>query len=611
MYLRRCIDVAIKDFPVSRKVLGLVLVPLVAGLLFGAVLFGLLVQAEREAAAEDHAKTVMFNETALQRSIAMACMSAISYCNTYSQSQLDSYVGWKNECHSNMELLLAATAGQPLEGQAAKGLEQQVLNVLASADEVVKLASLGRHIAPLKAIVLKRDVETFSHSFVEEAQRLKLATQKTLALSGFQKTFYRSAAKYLVLLGVFASVASSLLIARLVSRGITMRIDSLIHTTMQVASGEKLSQPLQGLDELSRLDKFVRHMVATLNEAHMHEKANLQTIMNNMPVGLALMGRDGNIELCNPTFLQITGTDATQVRSCTLAKLFPAATEMSVEKTGQFVTTKPDGSNLAIDFAVVDLIVEDVPKDLCIVNDVSDKFELEQMKRDFVSMVGHDLRSPLTSLQCTLAMLESGVFGELSVQGQKNVKSSTTEIARLMRLVNSLLDYGKMESGQLQLTIKEIKADAIALQALDSVRSLARRKEIEIAYEGVDVIIQADEDKIVQVLINLLSNALKYSPTNTRVVLRVEKVLGAIKFAVIDQGRGIPDKFKSVIFDRYKQVQSDDEYSGFGLGLAISKLIVERHSGKIGVESSEGQGSMFWFSLPLEPSSVVEQSVSV
>src|SRR5262249_34672073 len=144
------------------------------------------------------------------------------------------------------------------------------------------------------------------------------------------------------------------------------------------------------------------------------------------------------------------------------------------------------------------------------------------------------------------------------------------------------------------------KIGSVIQRSIDSVQTFAEQSGVRLEAEESGAIVFADEDRLVQVLVNLLSNAVKFSPKESAVTVAAEENGNSVEVKVIDRGRGIPPKFKDSIFDRFKQVEDDDERKkgGTGLGLAICKAIIQGHSGTIGVESEEGQGSTFWFRLP-------------
>ncbi|MBX9947766.1 MAG: hypothetical protein K2Y39_01255 [Candidatus Obscuribacterales bacterium] len=224
----------------------------------------------------------------------------------------------------------------------------------------------------------------------------------------------------------------------------------------------------------------------------------------------------------------------------------------------------------------------------------------EQTKAEFISMISHDLRSPLTSLQFTFALAEKGAFGEINEKGKERFSKAEFTVERLVKLINELLDIEKMEAGMLNMVLSAESLDAIVRRGLDSVSGLADKKSIELDAPPSGLSVNAEAERIVQVLVNLLSNAIKFSPENSKIVVAAADLPTGVKVTVCDQGRGIPkDKLKEV-FDRFAQVERDDAttHGGTGLGLAICKAIVEGHGGIIGVDSDEGAGSRFWFILP-------------
>jgi signal transduction histidine kinase len=225
----------------------------------------------------------------------------------------------------------------------------------------------------------------------------------------------------------------------------------------------------------------------------------------------------------------------------------------------------------------------------------------EKQKQEVISMVSHDLRSPLMSLDFSLTLIGSGKYGELNEKGLKELSSAEISAKRLIRLINDLLDIEKIESGKLNVLKMPLSFHTLAEHSVDAVRALAVSKEIELVIEGSDDIeFPGDSDRLEQVIINLLGNAIKFSPNNSKVFIRGEEKNSFVEIRVIDSGPGIPAEYKKRIFERFQQVSRGDgkEKEGTGLGLAISRAIVEAHGGTIGVESENGKGSSFWIRLP-------------
>ena len=243
-------------------------------------------------------------------------------------------------------------------------------------------------------------------------------------------------------------------------------------------------------------------------------------------------------------------------------------------------------------------------KFLVVVLDVTEKFELIKLRRSFVSMVSHELRTPLTSIQSFLGMLNMGVYGELPDQVLKLGASAERSTNQLIRLINELLDVEKMEQGKLEMRIASTSVQEIVGDALEFTGPYLDKYDIQLEedLDSGEIVLEADRERLSQVLINLVSNAAKFSPRGATVKLAASSDGESARFEVIDRGRGIPAEHCQAIFERFHQVEESDssEKGGSGLGLAICKLIVEAHGGDIGVQSEPGEGSTFWFSIPLK-----------
>jgi len=229
--------------------------------------------------------------------------------------------------------------------------------------------------------------------------------------------------------------------------------------------------------------------------------------------------------------------------------------------------------------------------------------ESAKRKQELVSMVSHDLRTPLMSMQVSLELLSAGAMGQLPDQARKELSVAEYNATRLIHLINDLLDIDKMEAGKFELVCRYSEIGYIFERCVRSVRAFADRHQVAIAMpDDDDTKIFADPDRLAQVITNLLSNAIKFSPAGSEVMMTYEDLPDATIVKIIDHGSGIPKGFEQKIFERFQQVSAKDanEKKGSGLGLAICKAIIDAHEGTIGVDSKEGEGSTFWFRLPKE-----------
>jgi signal transduction histidine kinase len=228
--------------------------------------------------------------------------------------------------------------------------------------------------------------------------------------------------------------------------------------------------------------------------------------------------------------------------------------------------------------------------------------ELDRLKSEFVSDVSHELRTPLTSIKGYIDYLLEGIVGELSQPQKDFLMPVKGNIDRLVRLINDLLDLARIEAGQLDLHPVKLSISEVATEVIEMLRPLALERDIDlgVGVPEADGVVQADRDKLYQVLLNLTHNALKFTLPGGEVRVRVGvQPDGEVLTVVQDTGEGIPPEELERIFDKFRQVSLSPVHTrGSGLGLTIAKKLVELHGGTMWVSSQLGKGSAFGFTLP-------------
>ncbi len=229
-----------------------------------------------------------------------------------------------------------------------------------------------------------------------------------------------------------------------------------------------------------------------------------------------------------------------------------------------------------------------------------DKEKVQQLKQDFFHMITHDMRTPLSSLVLSIESLSSGMVGEVPEDAMPTLGSAERSVNRLMNLITDLLDLETAESQGIKLHMEEFDIRDILEEVVDVVEFMADRAGITLKIECSADTLYADRIRILRVLTNLVTNAIKFSPTDSFITMIAKPEGHKIDFEIIDEGRGVPKEQRKKIFDRFHQVEKDDsrKKKGSGLGLSIAKTFVEAHGGRIGVESEPGKGSKFWFWIP-------------
>jgi len=234
--------------------------------------------------------------------------------------------------------------------------------------------------------------------------------------------------------------------------------------------------------------------------------------------------------------------------------------------------------------------------------DLTERRKVDTLKNEFISTVSHELRTPLTSIRGALGLVRGGVAGVLPEQAKSIIEIAYSNTERLVRLINDILDIEKIASGNMQFEMVKTELMPLVEQAVDANRSYGARFQVRFRLvdgrPGVSALV--DTDRLAQVMANLLSNAAKFSPPNDEVIVRVTSSGGMIRVAVSDHGCGIPEEFREKIFQKFSQADSSDtrQKGGSGLGLSITKALVEGMGGVIGFESIPGQGTTFYFDLP-------------
>lgn len=238
----------------------------------------------------------------------------------------------------------------------------------------------------------------------------------------------------------------------------------------------------------------------------------------------------------------------------------------------------------------------------CVAKDISGQKEVERLRRQLVDMVSHDLRTPLQSVVNSLYVLSSQALCPLNERALKEINVAESSATHLICLINDLLDIEKWETGKVNLQCGHIPLMPVFERSHDLVAGFARQHDIDVEMQPTELKVYADGDRLVQVIVNLVSNAVKFSPPGSAVKVTANSMGEFVEIRVIDRGRGIPVEHLESVFERYHQVEVSDGQieRGMGLGLAICKKIVESLGGTIGVESVEKEGSEFWLRIPRE-----------
>ncbi len=607
-----------KQFKWSLSRKGLTFIT--ATLLVQIFLFGwlalLLQQSEYVAQKEYHSKEVFGRANWLAALLSINALSGVGYAISADPACSNLYEWSKQRVPAVLDELSSTLSEEQDQVQreqikstrAAWSIMTKVISDQLSRKTDSAAESLNR---------LKEDEKTLKPVWLEliNARHQAMLEERTrVDTSQESPASVRESLKMILYIGMALSILIAISAFYLFSKRITTRIDFLSDNANRLARGETLSPPIPGSDEIADLDKTFHSMAEELNAAKLRLESSerrMVTLIENMPVGLLTLDENRNIEFANPVskkmFLEtnLIGTPLT-----TLLQLQPGQLDTLLannsEQTGseQSIETRADAAPIIVELTTKLVTMAEGDRTLIMLQDVTQRHELERLKQEFLSMVSHDLRTPLSSIDLFLHLTKKLALESLPTQVKNNLLIAERSTKRLLNLVNDLLDIEQLQTGKMVLNRRWTQLSDVIENSISAVKNLADQRQIKITTDASAIELDCDEDRLIQVMVNLLSNAIKFSPDDSTITVIAKSDEHWIECKVIDKGRGIPEDYVDKVFEKYKQVNKTDAKrgSGTGLGLPICKAIIEQHGGTIGVDSVAGKGSTFWFKLPIAAS---------
>ncbi|MBK9145988.1 MAG: PAS domain-containing sensor histidine kinase [Candidatus Melainabacteria bacterium] len=435
---------------------------------------------------------------------------------------------------------------------------------------------------------------------IEKAQRQQITELKS---------HHREQAEIWLLSTAILSLIASGVMAVFFSARIKKPIRRISDNLQALSNNAPLQPPLKTSDELGALDRLIHSVADEINLAIERERSAVEKAADL----ICVLDESGGIVSVNgisELFLGLTPAElkGRRLSSLCLAEQILEADELvrntissNQARAADLTLERRDGSTVDTRWSC---LWSDREEELfCVARDISREKQLQKMKMDFMSMISHDLRSPLTSMIGGLTILASGIKGELPPAMKEEAEAAIASAQKLVAFINDLLDYQKLDEGKMPLELSDNEIGSMLGEATEIVRPLAtvRSIEIEAPVTGTDLI-RCDRNKIVQVIINLLSNAVKFSPEGSSITIRVSSSPTLMKIAIDNQGEPIPEDYRCRIFEPFEQTPAS-RHQGTGLGLAICKMIVEAHEGAIGLEDLKNEdrsgqtGTRFWLEL--------------
>ena len=414
-------------------------------------------------------------------------------------------------------------------------------------------------------------------------------------------------------------------LAILISRAITRPIDEMKRQTEKIADGNYSGHVhVYGDDELGELAQAVNNLSVRVEESREQsesERRRLDSVLTHMSDGVLATDRRGNITIINDMaaqFLDVSSADKVKGRSIldvlgiredyTLRDLLENKDTIYLDMSDQ-------GRDQVLNayFSLIQRESGFISGLVCVLHDITEQQKIDHDRKQFVSNVSHELRTPLTSLRSYIEALNDGAWKDPEV-APSFLKVTQDETDRMIRMINDLLSLSRMDSGTAKLDLELVNLNELYTYILDRFDMMIKNdsnddKEKQVKNYSIkreftqrDLWVEVDPDKFIQVIDNIMNNAIKYSPDGGVITCRLVETHEHVLLSITDQGLGIPKKDVGRIFNRFFRVDKarSRAQGGTGLGLAISREVIEMHNGRIWVESVEGKGSTFYITLPYE-----------
>ena len=589
-----------------HKGLLLVSIPLCFEIAMFSVLIGLQDQVELDAQRLDHKRQVNECVNIIIHDVAQVALVKKRFQQNQSspESMLRKHIDDLLQTFAKLEQL---TKDDPELLQAVQTSKKAVLNAKDELtyvrSEIRKLTSFDQ-VSPILIASRKRldaDLATALNSGV-----LDLAN-KTEQTEDLEKNAQaRHQITLLLRCALWISAALGITLAIIYSRNLTLRIMRVKENATRFANRESLRTVLTGDDEIAEVDRAFHEATRQIEMATRKERA----ILENATDLIFSLDDDLIITSANPSTEATIGKRPEELVGQSLLTLVASEDATMLTHILRQMVSSTHKAELEVHLLRDDMdpLNEVVsasysPRDksfYCILHDVTSQRQMERLRQEVVAMITHDLRTPLQTIRNYLEMLKLGMFGQLNDQGDKLLALSDKESKRMSTLIDGVLTLEKLRSGNTTLNLENIDLSSLLDSCAKALELVAQEKEIIIEIEPFEATeIRGDRVWLEQILINILSNALKFSPANTTVTLTSVVTGENAEIRIKDQGPGIPKEDQLRIFERFQRVSATAHKVGSGLGLNICKELLLLHHGSITCESEPGEGSTFIILLPL------------
>jgi len=457
-------------------------------------------------------------------------------------------------------------------------------------------------------------------------KQLKTVNEKAITDADVKTEIISDRANYIIIIIALSAILISILASIYFTQKILKPVQKTTETVRKISQGQ-LNQKIEIVsdDEIAELGLEFNKMTERLDE---YEKLNIKKILlekrksdaivNNIPVLIVVSDNEKKMTLANEYALNLFGINNEEWQNKSIKNLIPGEDMVNL-----FTQLNPKFSNsefnpesslfpLEIEKKTHFFLTRQIPitdeqgyqtNIVTLMQDVTSFKNLDKLKSEFIATISHEIKTPLTSINMVIDILLKEIKGKLRDDQKDLLQDAQNDIRRLQGLTKELLDLSKLESGKIDFNIQTIKVSEIIKCSIEQLKIFIKEKNINMIFD-IDKNIsdcKGDINQLCKVVSNILKNAIQYSNNDGEIKISAKEVDNNIRVSISDNGQGVPKESLDVIFDKFVQVNEfmDAESGNIGLGLAISKEIVNAYNGKIWVDSETGKGSTFYFTVPM------------
>ncbi|RYF25616.1 MAG: HAMP domain-containing protein [Flavobacteriales bacterium] len=488
--------------------------------------------------------------------------------------------------------------------------EEKAVNELSEAFSKYSKISDAKALAHIKTAIYRIE-DLNMQAIVNKSQQ----SEKTVA----QSTLYLGLAAFIFFLILFTFILS---FPGFIANPLALLLDGIqqigrknYKQRLHINGTTEFTQLASAFNDMAKkLDNWENSNVAELKS----EKLRIETIIEQMQDAVIGLDENERMLFINQPASEMLSLNANEVNGKTVdeLKIKNHLLKTIIEKTDQSlleIVLNDKANYFSVEGNTIEVpeIADDnnplnftkrTAGKVYILKNVTNFKELDQAKTNFMATISHELKTPIAAIKMSLKLLDDSRVGKLNPEQKDMIDNINDDANRLLKITGELLDLAQVESGNIKLNVQQSEANTILNYAVNAVKSQMQQRNIDLLINLPEHLpsVLADQEKTAWVLVNFLSNAIRYSSNNAKINITVLEKEQMLIFSVRDFGKGIEDQYKADLFKRYFQVPTDGQHkSGSGLGLSISKDFIESQQGKIWVDSELGEGSTFSFSLPI------------